>query len=113
MASERRKSRRLPVALDVVLNHRSQTVICTLRDISLEGAFIDADAELLPYAGTVELNFSLPTGSGYREVRLPAMIRRSTDAGVAVTFGDVGQEAYFSLVDLLATPPPPPPRLSS
>lgn len=105
MITDRRRSRRLPVALDAVLSHRAQAVICTLRDISLEGAFIDAASDLLPYAGTVELNFSLPTDPGGAALRLPATIRRSTDSGVAVTFGDVGREAYFGLVDLVTAPP--------
>jgi hypothetical protein len=106
MSTERRKSPRLPVALDVVLNHRAQSVICTVRDISLGGAFVDADPELLPYAGTIELCFSLPSGATRNFVRLPASIQRVTDNGAAITFGDLGGEVYFQLVDLTATAVP-------
>lgn len=106
MSTERRKSPRLRVALDVVLNHHAQSVICGMRDISLGGAFLDADPELLPYAGAIELCFSIPSGAKLNFVRLPATIQRVTENGAAVTFGDLGGEVYFQLVDLTATPPP-------
>lgn len=102
MGTERRKNRRLPVALDVVLNHRAQSIICTMRDISLDGAFIEADSDLLPYAGTIELGFNLPSVSSSNYVRLLATIQRTTQEGAAVSFGDVGRDAYFSLVDLVS-----------
>ena len=101
MNTERRTSPRLPVSLDVVLNHRAQSVICTMRDISLGGAFLDAEPDLLPYAGVVELNFSVPSDLAAGQLRLLATIERSTERGTAVSFGDVGRDAYFQLVDLV------------
>ena len=101
MNTERRTSPRLPVSLDVVLNHRAQSVVCTMRDISLGGAFLDAERELMPYAGTVELNFSVPAETAAGQLRLLATIERSTEQGTAVSFGDVGRDAYFQLVDLV------------
>lgn len=102
MGTERRTSRRLPVSLDVVLHHRAQSVVCTTRDISLGGAFINAERDLLPYAGIVELNVALPTASSREYLRLPASIQRTTEQGVAVTFGDMGRDAYFRLVDFVS-----------
>lgn len=107
MNTERRQSPRVPVSFDVVLNHRAQSLVCTMRDISLGGAFIDADPELLPYAGLIELSFSLPLRNGSSFVRLPATIHRVTEDGAAVTFGDVGSELYFQLVDMIAVPGAP------
>lgn len=101
MNRERRQSPRVAISLDVVLNHHAQSLICTMRDISLGGAFLDADPELLPYAGVVELSFSLSTTTGSDYVRLPAAIHRVTEDGAAVTFGDIGGEIYFRLVDML------------
>lgn len=40
--NERRDSQRVPVTLDAVLNYQAQVMICTIRDISLNGAFIEA-----------------------------------------------------------------------
>lgn len=103
MHTERRTTPRLPVSLDVVLNHRAQSVICTMRDISLSGAFLNAEPDLLPYAGTVELSFLAPTDAVRAELRLLATIERTTERGAAVSFGDVGRDAYFQLVDLVTS----------
>jgi hypothetical protein len=102
MGIERRKNLRLPMSLDVVLKHRAQSVICSVRDISLGGAFIDAEPELLPYAGAVELTLSVPASGA--SLRLPASIRRVTDKGAALSFGELGQQTYFKLVDLITVP---------
>ena len=110
MGVERRKCRRLPVTLDVVLNHRAQTVVGTMRDISLEGAYLDLEPELLPYAGVVELAFSLPSETACNPIRLSAMIERTTNTGAAVRFGDIGRDAYFQLVDWVSHPPAAPAR---
>jgi hypothetical protein len=106
---ERRKTPRLAVSLDAVLSHRAQSVICTMRDISLGGAFVDAEPELLPYAGMVEISFSVPTSSAQGYVRLSATIQQVRENGAAVTFGDIGRDAYFQLVDFV-TPPTAPRR---
>ena len=74
-----------------------------MRDISLGGAFIAAEPDLLPYAGTVELNFSAPAKSVRGELRLQATIERTTEQGAAVSFGDVGRDAYFQLVDIVTS----------
>lgn len=103
MHTERRTSPRLPVSMDVVLNHRAQSVICTMRDISLGGAFLAAEPELLPFAGTVEINFSTPTESARNQFRLQATIERTTELGAAVSFGDIGRDAFFQLVDLVTS----------
>lgn len=105
MHTERRNSPRLPVSVDVVLNHRAQSVVCTMRDISLGGAFLDAEPELLPYGGSVELNFAVPAAPSNGYLRLPAMIQRTTEEGAAVSFGDVGRDAYFQLVDFVTADP--------
>lgn len=102
MKAERRESPRLPVGVDVVLNHRNQAVVCSIKNISLTGAFIDAEPELLPYNGNVELGFSVPVNGESKQFRVPATIRWMTNGGAGISFGDIGREAYFSLVDLYA-----------
>jgi len=97
---ERRESPRMPMAFDVVLNHHDQVIVGTLRDISMNGAFICAEPDILPYAGTVEIGFSVPVNGEAKYFRMQATIRRVTQAGTGISFGDVGREAYFNLVDL-------------
>lgn len=100
--NERRDSQRVPVTLDAVLNYQAQVMICTVRDISLNGAFIEGTAEALPYFNaSVELGLTLNAGGETKQHRIPAKIRRLTDKGAGISFGDVDMDAYFSLVNLV------------
>jgi|SRR6266566_4609885 len=100
--SERRENQRIPVALDVVLNYREHALICTLRDISLNGAFVEAEPDDLPYTNSpVELGFTLTKDGNAQYCRITARISRVTGNGAAVSFSDVGMDAYSSLVSIV------------
>lgn len=100
--NERRDSQRVPVTLDAVLNYQAQVMICTIRDISLNGAFIEGTPAGLPYFNApVELGLTLTSAGETKQHRISAKIRRITDGGVGLTFGDVEMDAYFSLVNLV------------
>ncbi len=100
--NERRDSQRVPVVIDAVLNYQAQVMICTVRDISLNGAFIEGMPQGLPYFNApVELGITLTAGGETKQHRIPAKIRRIADNGAGVSFGDVGMDAYFSLVNLV------------
>ncbi|MHB8621774.1 MAG: PilZ domain-containing protein [Sulfuricaulis sp.] len=102
MINERRDSQRIPVVLDAVLNYQAQVMVCTVRDISLNGAFIEGMPDGLPYFNApVELGLTLTNAGETKQYRLPAKIRRLTDKGAGLSFGDVGMDAYFSLVSLV------------
>jgi hypothetical protein len=103
----------MPVELDAVLNYQACAVICTIKDISVTGAFLEASPDDLPFSGgQVELALTVNAKGQSKSYRLPAVIRRVTDSGVGVSFSDVNQDAYFGLVDLVfpaqpgSTPPP-------
>lgn len=100
--NERRDSQRVPVAIDAILNYQAQVMVCTVRDISLNGAFIEGMPEGLPYFNApVELGIALSNGGETKQYRIPAKIRRITEKGAGLSFGDVGMDAYFSLVNLV------------
>lgn len=100
--NERRDSQRVPVVIDAVLNYQAQVMICTVQDISLNGAFIVGMPEGLPYFNApVELGLTLINAGETKQHRIPAKIRRITDKGAALSFGDVDMDAYFSLVNLV------------
>ena len=101
METERRECPRMPVVLDAVLRCQASAVVCAIRDISLNGAFLEACPETLPYNGAVEVGIWVNVGGKIKDYNLPATIRRVTEEGAGVSFGDIGQEAYFSLVDLV------------
>ncbi len=99
---ERRENQRIPVGLDVVLNYREHALICTLRDISLKGAFVEATPDDLPYTNSdVELALTLLREGRSKYCRIPARIERITDGGAAISFGDLGAETYSSLVSIV------------
>jgi hypothetical protein len=98
---ERRINQRMPTEMSAVLNFNSHAQICTVRDISPTGAFIETDPSELPLSRSVELGMSVETREGTKYYRLPVLIRRVTEDGAGVSFGDVERETYFNLVDLV------------
>lgn len=100
--TERRENQRIPVAFDVVLNYREHALICTLRDISLKGAFIEATPDELPYTHCdVELALTVEREGRPKYCRIPARIERVTENGAAISFSDLGMETYSSLVSIV------------
>jgi hypothetical protein len=98
---ERRNNQRMPIEMSAVLNYNSHAQFCTVRDISPTGAFIETDPSELPLSRTVELGMSIETRNGTKYYRLPVLIRRVTEGGAGVSFGDIERETYFNLVDLV------------
>jgi hypothetical protein len=102
MANERRENLRLPVELDAVLNFEQHAIICTIRDMSPKGAFLETPPEELPVSSApIEIGFTVNAKGESLYYRLPARIRRLTNTGVGISFGEVGLDDYFSLVDLV------------
>lgn len=100
--AERRENQRIPLALDVVLNYREHALICTLRDISLKGAFVEATPDELPYThSSVEIALTINHSGRAKYCRIPARIERVTDNGAAISFGDLGIDTYSSLVSIV------------
>ncbi len=100
--AERRENQRVPIDVDVVLNYREHALICTLRDISVNGAFIEAAPDDLPYTNSkVELALTVTRNGAARYCRIPARISRITNNGAAVSFSDVGMDAYSSIVSIV------------
>lgn len=99
--SDRRDNQRVPTEMSAVLNYDMHALICTVKDISPTGAFIEADPAELPQSRSIELGMQVDTKNGPKYYRLPVLIRRVTENGAGVSFGDVDREAYFNLVDLV------------
>lgn len=102
--SERRFNERLPIEVSAVINYDMHAVIGTVRDISANGCFIEADPTELPLRHSLELSMSVQSRSGEtRFYRLPVVIRRVTENGAAVSFNDLGREMYFTLAETIPT----------
>ncbi|MEK6550620.1 MAG: PilZ domain-containing protein [Pseudomonadota bacterium] len=102
--SERRFNERLPIEVSAVINYDMHALIGTVRDISANGCFIEADPTELPLRHSLELSMSVQSRSGEtRCYRLPVVIRRVTENGAAVSFNDLGREMYFTLAETIPT----------
>ena len=102
MSAERRENQRIPVTVDVVLNYREHALICTMRDISLNGAFVEAPPDDLPYTNSpVELGLTVNRAGQSKHCRISARIERVTNNGAAVSFKDLGLDAYSNLASIV------------
>ena len=101
VATERRDTPRIPIALEAVLNFNTQSYRHSLtRDISLDGAFIETPAGLTK-KGNVELAIQLPTDGKQQYHRFQAQVVRVADGGAGLVFDKVDTEAYAALLDLV------------
>jgi len=103
-ATNRRDNPRINVTRPVVINHTQKGVEAGwIRDVSLDGAFVQSDWKDLPTFTAVDISVTLSTGEErkVKEYHLPATVARSTDEGLGVKFGHLDMESYSALLDLL------------
>ncbi len=102
--SERRDNPRIRVTRPVVLHHTKYgTEAGLIRDISLDGVFVESDWKNLPTFTAVELTVTLRSGEQriIKEYRLPAVVSRRTENGFGLKFDHLDMEAYSALLELL------------
>lgn len=99
--NDKRTDLRVPTSLNAVLNYDAHAVMCTVRDISMGGAFVEADPTELPLTRSVELGMSVETESGTKHYRVPVLIRHITNEGAGISFGELNGNDYFDLVDIV------------
>lgn len=69
---------------------------------SLNGAFLEAPAEDLPFTDTpVELSLTLSQNGEPRYHRILARVRRVAGNGAGLSFSDLEKDTYFDLVNLV------------
>lgn len=102
MKSERRDTPRIPIALEAILNYNNRNFQHSVtRDISLDGAFVEAKDASLPKRGTLELAIKLPAEGTTRYHRFHAQVVRVTDRGAGLLFDRVETDSYAALLDLV------------
>jgi hypothetical protein len=101
MKSERRDTPRVPIALEAMLLYQDKNRRSLTRDISLDGAFIEADDGAFKNGGRVELSIRLTNGEEPRYHRFDAQIVRVTEHGAGVAFDKIETDSYAALLDLL------------
>jgi hypothetical protein len=98
--TERRGSRRVPVALDAVLYYNSLMLPdCRVWNLTPDGAFVSTGGQFLPDQATVDLAISTQVGG--MPQRFSAVITRCTEQGVGVRLRDVNPATMRSLIETL------------
>ena len=102
MLEEQRDSRRKPIALSVTLNPNEKAERpCTVRDLSLNGAFVECDHSDLAEDNKVELNICFDQGEGDTRHSVPARVARISEDGAALSFRQVDMDTFSSILGLL------------
>lgn len=100
LTTERRFGPRRGVDVRVFAHDGVELRKCTLRDIGLQGAFIETDF-LLPEGTDVELVVRLHREGRRLHCRFPAKVARTKADGAALRFTALDQLAQQVLVDLV------------
>ncbi len=104
MSDDRRLGPRRWVQVSAIINHnRVGMTRCRLRDISLEGAFVDTGKRILEQGDSVELVLKVRAGKHSQHCRVPAKVARVSDEGAALVFDDPDEELYRTLFDIVHT----------
>ena len=102
---ERRWHPRKAVTFDVRLMHGpGQVVHGRVRDLSLEGMFIETGSCAISYHTPVELRFRPTDAHNAQEYRVPALVVRAEAEGLAVMYRNVPLQAHRALQRLVDPP---------
>ena len=102
MEPERRLSVRTDVRLDVVIrDRRSGITHGKIRNMNLDGVFVELDPVATPLSDRLEAIFFLPFRRELRQIQLPAVVLRAVNDGVALKFDAYDLSTYKALVKLL------------
>jgi hypothetical protein len=102
VASDRRLGPRKQVTLEVLVNDRNHGAkSCQTRDISLDGAFIQTKDVALKKKAKIELVLKIPSNRGPTDHPVKAKVTSVEKHGATVIFGNLQEQTYKALVDLL------------
>ena len=102
MASDRRLGPRKQVTLEVLVSDRKQGAkSCQTRDISLDGAFIETRDVTLKKKAKIGLILKIPSNRGPTDHPVQAKVTSVEKHGATIIFGNLEEQTYRALVDLL------------
>lgn len=76
-------------------------VKCKLRDISLEGAFVETGAVRLSKNAEVDLVLKVRSGKKIEHCQIPARVARVTKDGAALIFDKLEEQVYRTLINIV------------
>jgi len=92
---------RSPLKLPITLTFRDKEVLCTSRDISLGGMYLEADDAFVSAGAEAMLSFSLHQNSNNKWRSLKAVVAYTKADGLGISFQQIDKEAFNSLQELL------------
>ena len=101
VADRRLSPRRITAAKVLVTDERLGLTRCTLRDISLEGAFVETGNIAFSKNAAVELVVRYRSGKKRGHCRVAAKVLRVSQNGAALVFNDVDERVYRALFALV------------
>lgn len=99
---EQREIRRKPVGLEVTLKCEQTDAAkpCRLRDVSLNGAFVECAEGKFSKEGDIELDIRFEEEGKKHHHRVPAKVVRVTKEGAAVQFRKVDMDTFGEILRL-------------
>jgi len=85
----------------MITHHRLGLTKCRLRNISLDGAFVEVKDFDVAVGTDVDLVLKVRSGQKRSHCRLPANILRVDEDGVAIKFHDLDNRSYQVLFDIV------------
>lgn len=85
----------------MISHHRLGLTRCGLRNISLDGAFVEVRDFNVAVGTDVDLVLKVRSGQNRGHCRLPANILRVDEDGVAIKFHDLDDRSYHVLFDIV------------
>ena len=91
----------MPMDVKVFAPDGLQIKQCRLRDISLDGAFLETKNFALAKGTHMELVLKIRRGRKATHCRLPAMVIRTERGGAAVMFAHLDEQADNTLLEIV------------
>ncbi|MFQ5936413.1 MAG: PilZ domain-containing protein [Acidiferrobacterales bacterium] len=102
MSANRRISPRRELGVTAMIAHKGGGLTkCRLRDLSVEGAFVETGALQLFANTEVDLVIKTRSGKKRKHCRIPATVLRVIQDGAALIFGDLDEDVYRTLVSIV------------
>ena len=101
LSASRRLAQRRVTDVRVFAGDGSEIKKCRLRDISLDGAFIETENFALAKGTDMEVVLKIRRGGKPALCCLPAKVVRAERGGAAVVFGELDEQAYNILLEIV------------
>jgi hypothetical protein len=101
-SGDRRLGPRRTASVKALVTHdRAGLTKCLLREIGIDGAFVETGGFHLKKGADVDLVLKIRNGDKRTHCRVPAKVVRTTAEGAALSFDDIDEGIYRILFDIV------------